>query len=108
MGGKYVKINNSHMLTSMTIIDNKERWNCPNLDKLHATKEKEKKNALSIENHWDYESTQYTHWKGNSKKSLKNTKQILAGSVYEIEAKQTKYKKFQTQALNNWSQLFRN
>ena len=40
MGGKNGKINKSHMLTSMTIIDTKERWNCPNLDKLHATKEK--------------------------------------------------------------------
>ena len=40
MGGKYGKINKSHMLTSMTIIDTKERWNYPNLDKLHATKEK--------------------------------------------------------------------
>ena len=40
MRQKYGKINKSHMLTSMTIIDTKERWNCPNLDKLHATKEK--------------------------------------------------------------------
>ena len=37
-------------------------------------------------------------------KSSKNTKQILVGNAYETKAKQTKYKKLQTQALNNWSQ----